>query len=88
MFRLRLLAISSLLGVWACSGAESPHPPLSGDGAIVDDLGRTVTVDSPPTRIVALVPSVTDLILALGESDRLVARTRSQLVSPFLVWYS
>ncbi len=75
-FRLRLLAISSLLGVWACSGAESPHPPLSGDGAIVDDLGRTVTVDSPPSRIVALVPSVTDLILALGESDRLVARTR------------
>ena len=75
MFRLRLLTISTLLSVWACAGAESPHLP-SGDGAIVDDLGRTVTVDSPPSRIVALVPSVTDLILALGEIDRLVARTR------------
>ena len=75
MFRPRLLTISTLLSVWACAGAESPHPP-SGDGAIVDDLGRTVTVDSPPSRIVALVPSVTDLILALGEIDRLVARTR------------
>ena len=72
MFRLRLFAISSLLGVSACAGA---HPPPA-DGAIVDDLGRTVTVDSPPNRIVALVPSVTDLILALGEGERLVARTR------------
>ena len=72
MFRLRLLAISSLLGVLACGDAEL----RSDDGAIVDDLGRTVTVDAPPSRIVALVPSVTDLIVALGESDRLVARTR------------
>lgn len=72
MFRLRLLTISSLVGVSACAGAQPPPA----DGAIVDDLGRTVTVDSPPSRIVALVPSITDLILALGESDRLVARTR------------
>jgi iron complex transport system substrate-binding protein len=72
MFRLSLFAISSLLGVSACSGAQPPPA----DGAIVDDLGRTVTVATPPRRIVALVPSATDLILALGESDRLVARTR------------
>ncbi len=71
MFR-RLLTISSLVGVSACAGAQPPPA----DGAIVDDLGRTVTVDSPPSRIVALVPSITDLILALGEGDRLVARTR------------
>lgn len=72
MFRLRFLTISSLLGVLACADTA----PGSRDGAIVDDLGRTVTVSAPPQRIVALVPSVTDLILALGESDRLVARTR------------
>ena len=69
---VRLLAIGALLVVLACTGGEPPP----GDGAIVDDLGRTVTVESPPGRIVALVPSVTDLILALGEGDRLVARTR------------
>jgi iron complex transport system substrate-binding protein len=72
MFRLPLLTISSVFSVLACAGAEPP----SADGAMVDDLGRTVTLDVPPIRIVALVPSVTDLILALGESDRLVARTR------------
>lgn len=72
MFRTSLLAISSLLSVMACTGAE----PQSGDGTVIDDLGRTVTVESPPERIVALVPSVTDLIVALGESDRLIARTR------------
>ena len=72
MFRLRSLAMGSLLALSACSSAELP----AGDGAIVDDLGRTITIGAPPERIVALVPSVTDLILALGESDRLVARTR------------
>jgi iron complex transport system substrate-binding protein len=42
---------------------------------VVDDAGRTVAVDAPATRIVSLVPSVTDLIVALGEADRLLLRT-------------
>jgi iron complex transport system substrate-binding protein len=42
---------------------------------VVDDAGRTVAVEAPATRIVSTLPSVTDLIVALGASDRLLVRT-------------
>jgi ABC-type Fe3+-hydroxamate transport system substrate-binding protein len=42
---------------------------------IVDDLGRTLIIPRPPTRIVSLVPSDTYSIIALGARDRLVGRT-------------
>lgn len=61
-----------LLGASGCTGTERPATA----GTVVDDFGRNVILAQPPDRIVALVPSVTDLILALGEGDRLVARTR------------
>ncbi|HEX6589252.1 MAG TPA: cobalamin-binding protein [Longimicrobiales bacterium] len=42
---------------------------------MVDDAGRTIALDAPATRVVSLVPSVTDVVLALGLADRLIART-------------
>jgi iron complex transport system substrate-binding protein len=40
-----------------------------------DMTGREITLAGPPMRIVSLVPSVTELIYALGGEDRLVGRT-------------
>jgi iron complex transport system substrate-binding protein len=40
-----------------------------------DMLGRAVTLAAPPARIVSLVPSVTELIFALGGEERLAGRT-------------
>lgn len=40
---------------------------------LTDDLGRTVTLKAPPKRIVAMLPSVTETVCALGACDRLVA---------------
>jgi len=40
-----------------------------------DDAGRVLTFSAPPRRIVSLVPSATEILLALGKSEALVART-------------
>jgi iron complex transport system substrate-binding protein len=45
-------------------------------GTVVDQLGRTVSVPRHPMRIVALAPSITEIVFALGAQDRLVGVTR------------
>lgn len=58
----------------AASTADSVSPverPVS----VVDDAGRTVTLPRPARRIIALVPAVTETVIALGAGDRLVGRT-------------
>lgn len=42
---------------------------------VSDMLGREVTLAAPPARIVSLVPSVTEILFALGAEDRLVGVT-------------
>ncbi len=44
--------------------------------SVVDDAGRTVTLAQPARRIVSLIPSATETLLALGAAEQLVARTR------------
>ena len=43
---------------------------------LTDQAGREVKLSSPPSRIVCLVPSITQLICALGLDDHLVGVTR------------
>jgi len=43
---------------------------------VTDQLGRTVSVECPPGRIVSLVPSQTELLADLGLGDRVVGITK------------
>ena len=69
-----LLSIALLL-LAACQGGERKAVPASAPIALTDDAGRSVQLGAPARRIVSLVPSVTETIIALGAGDRLVGRT-------------
>lgn len=63
-----LLSLILLLAAWASVDAS----PLT----VVDDTGRSVTLDGPPKRIIALTPGNTEILFALGAEDRIVAVDR------------
>jgi iron complex transport system substrate-binding protein len=78
-------AIPVLLLLSAClpsDGSDAPLEDLS-DWALesdeprrlVDDAGREHRLSAPPTRIVSLVPSATEVLVELGAHHLLVART-------------
>lgn len=54
-----------------CLGCAPQSPP----GNVVDDLGRMVTIDETPQRIISLAPSNTEILFALGLGDRVVGVT-------------
>lgn len=65
----------------AVTVACAPSDPRDDQGAghfavsVTDDTGVSVALSAPARRIVALVPSATDILVALGAVDRLVGRT-------------
>ena len=84
VFRLGTYAL--VLQLLACAGeadlAErdaSRLPAAAAAGSfpieVTDDSGATQRFESSPTRIVSLVPSATQTLLALGVGGRLVGRT-------------
>jgi iron complex transport system substrate-binding protein len=52
-----------------------PQIPQSPPGNIVDGLGRQVTINAVPQRIVSLAPSNTEILFALGLGDKVVGVT-------------
>ena len=70
-----------LCALWAALAAGCG--PGGGDGGasgsapirLVDDAGSEIELSAPPLRILSLVPSATEILLALGQEARLVGRT-------------
>lgn len=72
----RFLALGLALALPGAGCAEDPgREAPAAAAAVVDDAGSEVRLSRPPTRIISLIPAVTELVVALGVADRLVART-------------
>ena len=65
---LSILVTPALILCFSCA-------PQSPPGNIVDGLGRSVTIDKMPQRIVSLSPSNTEILFALGLDDKVVGVT-------------
>ena len=76
---MRLISLLFALALVACDGERADAPAVAADRAravtVQDDANVAVRLDAPARRVVSLVPSVTDVVLALGLQDRLIARS-------------
>ncbi len=74
--KINLLALAGLLlaAGWLCTpaSARTTEQPTR---TVVDETGRVVRVPARIERIITLVPSLTEIIYALGLEDRLVGVT-------------
>lgn len=71
--RLVLIALALVLFVFTISLGMACDE--GNNGNIVDDLGRAVSLEEIPERIVSLAPSSTELLFALGLADKVVGVT-------------
>lgn len=74
-----LVAVLACFLIAGCERAQQSQPTAA--FAVTDDAGRAVRLAQPAARIVSLMPTVTDLIIAMGHADRLIARTDYDLDS-------
>ncbi|MBT9160581.1 MAG: Vitamin B12-binding protein [Dehalococcoidia bacterium] len=70
---IALTLILTLALVGACPRPIEPVVPVP--RTFVDDLGRTVTLEKEPQRIVSVAPSNTEILFALGLGDRVIGVT-------------
>lgn len=73
----KVLGVLGLIALVATSCSPGSAPAGSGSLAIevTDQLGRVVTLDKVPQRIVSLAPSNTEILFALGLGDKVVGVT-------------
>ncbi len=68
------MLLSTLMLLFAslvpAAAQDGPYPLY-----LIDDMGREVTIDARPERIVSLSPAITEMIWALEAGDRQVARS-------------
>ncbi len=85
--RINLMLILALAAVFAaaCSPAATPTPaqtapplpaatPTGESVTLTDGLGREVTLQSAPQKVVSLAPSNTEILFALGAAGQVVGR--------------
>lgn len=81
----RFSFISALAMLVGCSRAPKQVPSDStargGSIELTDDLGETIHLNAPAARIVSLIPSATETLMAIGATSAIVGRTRYDTAS-------
>jgi iron complex transport system substrate-binding protein len=72
----RGVMVGAVVTMAACHGDQRAAPTTNSAITLVDDAGDTVRLARSAERVVSLVPSATETIIALAAIDRLVGRTR------------
>ena len=68
---MRALTLAVLTAALSGTALATKYPLT-----ITDDLGRTITIPREPKRIVTMLPSHTETVIAIGAGDRLVGIDR------------
>ncbi|ALD20402.1 ABC transporter substrate-binding protein [Hymenobacter sp. DG25A] len=76
---LRVLWALPLLGLLACQPDKQPAATENAarPQQLTDDLGRRLTVPARPRRILALAPSMTEMLYAVADTATIIARTQA-----------
>lgn len=73
---IHAVAAIALLLVGCVGEQHATASATNGSVTVVDDAGDTVRLAAPAKRVISLIPSATETIIALGATDRIVGRTR------------
>lgn len=74
--RVSLFLPLGLLGLLAC---QSENKPAASPATVQvhDDLGRVLTLPAHPRRVLALAPSLTEMLYAVADTATIIARTQA-----------
>lgn len=67
--------LSTCVLLFVCASCSEPADAGHPGPTITDDAGRRVALEPGARTVVSMVPSLTDLIVAMGAGERLAART-------------
>ncbi|WP_235817517.1 MULTISPECIES: ABC transporter substrate-binding protein [Gracilibacillus] len=70
-----MLITTILLVISACSQQAESQEPDQTNTLTVDNYGREVTIPDVPKRVLTFGPNTTELLIALGQGDKIIGNT-------------